>query len=993
MKIQPVHYCKKFSDDANSLVAEKWDAMVDAAGRKGVRLPENQAALCAVLKDTFLFSDFLARKSIRNPEVLTDLLDSGDLLRSYDKGAYPKKIARQAAFCEDIDKLARVLRQIRTREMMRIAFRDLAGYAALRETTHDLSTFADACLDAALAATYQQMIADYGKPVSSAGAPQHLVVIGFGKLGGRELNFSSDIDLMFAFPASGVTRALGGKAGPGKTGPGKPIDCEEFFTRLCHRLIDVIGKNMTEGIVFRVDARLRPYGDAGPVVMSFDAMEHYYQEQGREWERYALIKARVVAGDKSRGRLLLERLNPFIYRRYLDYGTFESLREMKRRIEREVTRKGMTENVKLGPGGIREVEFFGQIFQLIRGGLHVAYQQREILNILETLAAEQNISAMVKDELAGAYVFLRNVENRLQMADDRQTHSLPVDDFSRYRLALSMGFDAWQPFSLTLNTHMKNVHRHFQALLARETSAPRGDDRMQGIEAVWNNLANTEANLETLRHMGITPPEPFLKVLEGFLALIKSEDVSLQGKKRIDRLVPHIVEAAMASATPVPVMGQILELIRAVSRRSCYVALLIENKDALMHLVQLAEASPWIMSFIAKHPLLLDELLDVRTLYEPLEKSDLKKAIQLRFDRLPDTDLESQMDDLRIFKQINTLRICAADVAGLLPLMKVSDRLTWLAEAILEWFMDMAWDHMVEKYGLPAGADAMGHNKKFGIIGYGKLGGYELGYGSDLDLVFLHTGEKGDTAGGNFPPIDNTQFYVRLGQRIIHLMSAMTRTGKLYEMDMRLRPSGNAGVLVIHIDGFADYQRNRAWNWEHQALVKARAVGGDMEVRDRFEAIRCEILSLPRDTLRLKADIREMRSRMRTARKEKKPRAEKGFDIKNDSGGLIDIEFLVQFLIMQHAGRHPSLLKWTDIVRQLNSLALAGIFDDKTAYILKQAYLVFRYYIHRLTLQERPAVLAADQFADMRAQVRHLWRYYLETQNQPPSIPTDQLKR
>jgi len=961
LQIKPIRFESDFSGELNALAEERWAMFMQACEKKCHRVPEN-LEIFTVLKKIFVFSSFFAKRSTRNPEMLFDLIDTGDFFRSYDAEEYKGRINQECHAAADIETLSSGLRKIRTREMIRIAFRDFSGLAALPETMNDLSSLADACLEGALSSIYQQMIKEYGTPTGKNGQAQHLVVIGFGKLGGRELNFSSDIDLMFAFPETGNTQ-----------GGDKSVSNQEFFARLCHRLIDVIGKNLTEGFVFRVDARLRPYGDSGPIAMSFDAMESYYQEQGREWERYALIKARVVAGDKKSGHVLLDHLKPFVYRRYLDFGTFESLREMKRKIEREVTRKGMEENIKLGPGGIREVEFFGQIFQLIRGGVHIDYQQRGILDVLQTLVDENNIPISVKDELTHAYVFLRYVENRLQMDEDRQTHSLPDNPGDRYRLALSMGFKDWQRFSEALETHMGKVHLHFRALLARDDSEAETDDQTRRIYSVWNNLSNIDANRELLEQIGLRPPEEVLGVLQDFLEIIKSVDVSLQGKKRIDQLVPHIMKASAASENPVLVMKRILELIKSVRSRSCYVSLLIENTDALIHLVRLAESSPWIISFLSRHPMLLDELLDARTLYEPVEKPDLKKEIRLRFDQLPESDLESQMDDLRIFKQINTLRICAADVAGLLPLMKVSDRLTWLAEAILDWVMEMAWGHMTEKYGLPSGqTDVV--RKGFGVIAYGKLGGYELGYASDLDLVFLHTGEKGYTAGGLFQPIDNAQFYVRLGQRIIHLMTAMTKTGKLYEMDMRLRPSGSAGILVTHINGFEDYQKNRAWNWEHQALIKARAVSGDERVMNRFEKIREEILSMKRETLKLKTDICDMRSRMR----EQRGAAPAGyFDIKNDPGGIIDIEFLVQFLIMQNASRFPSLLKRTDIVRQLNSLALAGIFDDKTAYILKQAYLVFRFYIHRLTLQERPTILSDDQFIDIRDQVKLLWKRYL----------------
>ena len=959
--ISPVDLKTKLPEKIQAIAREKYGVFWEACRKNGLTPPKDPDFV-EILGNTFVFSKFLARRSALHPAVFLEVMDSGELFRRFGPGDYAGKLAEGCRAARDLESLSLSLRRIRNREMMRIAFRDLAGWASLSETMEDLSGLADACLETAVTAITGWMAEEFGTPADKSGRPQSLVVIAFGKLGGRELNFSSDIDLMFAFPQAGKT-----------TGGRTAISNEAFFVRVCQRLIDAIGKPMTEGFVFRVDARLRPYGDSGPLAMSFDALESYYQEQGREWERYALIKARAAAGDKKAGDALLERLKPFVYRRYLDYGTFESLREMKRKIEREVTRKGMSANIKLGPGGIREVEFFGQIFQMIRGGVNIAYQRRGILAILDTLAADGTVDESVRRELSEAYVFLRRVENRLQMDDDRQTHSLPEDREALFRLALSMGFDGAEEFMDALDRHRRNVNRHFQALLAREEGGRMADAPLGRMEKVWNNLANREFNLERLSEAGFKEPEAVLNLLREFLEMMKSRDISENGRKRLDALVPHILKAAAAAEHPLPVLSRIFELIRAISGRSCYVALLVENTPSLTHLVQLAEASPWIMSFLARHPLLLDELLDPRTLYAPVTKADLKKEIMTRLARLPEADLESQMDDLRIFKQINTLRICAADVTGQLPLMKVSDRLTWLAEAILDRVMEMAWDHLVEKYGAPAGMDGA-ETSGFGIVAYGKLGGYELGYASDLDLVFLHTGNKGYTAGGSQGPIDNAQFYVRLGQRIIHLMTAMTQTGKLYEMDMRLRPSGNAGILVTHIDAFADYQKHRAWTWEHQAMIKARAVTGDPRVRERFEEIRETILSLKREKTHLKTEIREMRAKMRAQRTA--PASDR-FDIKNDPGGLVDIEFLIQFLILLNARRCPSLMKWTDVVRQLNSLALAGIFDDRTAYILRQAYLVFRYYVHRLSLQERPAELEKDQFVEMRRQVRQLWREIL----------------
>lgn len=957
MDILPINSLGPSDPESLEAAEAAWVAFQGACAVAGLT-PIQGCPIVDAARKVFFFSRFVAHRCAQDPAMFIDLAASGDLTRTYKTGEMALIVQRARKRARDIETLSLILRHCRTREMVRIAFRDLSGLSPLPETMRDLSRLADTCLDSALDGLYQNMAAVLGTPTNEKGKPQGLVVVGFGKLGGDELNFSSDVDLMFAFPEAGQT--LGGDAS---------VSNQEFFDRLCRRLMEVMGRNLAEGFVFRVDARLRPYGDAGPIVMNFDALEAYYQEHGREWERYALIKARVVAGDQEAGRRLLLRLKPFVFRRYLDYGTFDALREMKAKIAREVTRKGMGENIKLGPGGIREVEFFGQIFQLIRGGVNIDYQAPGILRILQVLAEDHNISGQVSESLAEAYVFLRYVENRLQMWDDRQTHSLPLDPLERHRLALSMGFEDWTGFMLVLNRHRETVHAHFRALLAEDADEVAADPRMRDILSVWQHLEQQDANVTVLNKLGFAEPDEALAVLRRFMEMISFQEVSLQGKKRIDRLVPTLVKLSLNAEQPIVVLKRIYELIRAVRGRSCYIALLIENGDALSHLTRLAAASPWIISFLSSHPLLLDELLDVRSLYAPLQKKDLRKELDQRLARLPERDLEARLDNLRIFKQINTLRICAADVGGQLPLMKVSDRLTYLAETILDEVLDMAWEMLVEKYGPPSGTGE-GEGRGFCIIAYGKLGGLELGYGSDLDLVFLHIGEKGDTAGGELKPLDNAQFYVRLGQRILHFLTAMTQTGKLYETDMRLRPSGSAGVLVTHVQAFEEYQRRLAWPWEHQALIKARAVSGDERVGRLFSKIRETVLTLPREASGLREAIRDMRERMR---KERARPGKGGFDIKNDPGGVIDIEFLVQYLILLNAHRHPSLAKWTDVVRQLNSLALSGIIDDRTAYKLKQAYLVFRFYIHRLTLEEKPALLPSGRFRELRDEVLWVW--------------------
>lgn len=950
------------SDLFDQRAKDRLAACRQAAADQGIALPEDPAFVDD-LGGAFAFSEFIAKTCLRKPAMLKDLIDSGDLETPFEPDEYDRRVAAVCREAEDEEQLGIGLRRLRNREMVRIAWRDLSSRCDLFETMSDLSALADACLDHALDFLYRRLCQTFGCPTGAGGASQQLVVIGMGKLGGRELNFSSDIDLILAYPEVGET-----------TGVEKPRPNEEFFTRLSRRLIDVLSKSTVEGFVFRVDTRLRPYGDAGPLVMSFDGMENYYQMAGREWERYALIKGRAVAGDIAAGDELLERLRPFVYRRYLDYGTFESLREMKNKIERQVIRKGLTDNIKHGSGGIREIEFFGQIFQLIRGGIDPRYQERRLLKVLLVMMKDRCIARQVYEELFSAYIFLRNTEHRLQMYEDMQTHALPADAAGRRRLAVAMGFADWEAFHAQLTDHMDRVHRHFHELLSPDVSAPEDDGR---IENIWQQPDERERNRQILENAGFGRPDAVLSALDNLRDAAEATDVASHTRERLDRLMPQMLRFTIETDRPAMVFKRLMPLIESVLRRSCYISLLLENPGALQHLVRLARISPWIVSFLSNHPLLLDELLDVRTLYDPLDKAALSAELSERLARVAEDDVEMQMDELRVFKQVNTFRIVAADVTGNLPLMKVSDRLTYLAETVLDAALKLTWRHLVDRYGRPSHlAGAEEGDTGFACIAYGKLGGFELGYGSDLDLVFLHTAKQGETEGGRLKSIFNSEFYARLGQRIIHFLSAPTSTGKLYEADLRLRPSGNAGVLVSHIDGFEEYQRREAWNWEHQALIKARPVIGDETVRSRFAEIREQIIAMPRESEVLKNAVCNMREKMRQAHVRTKPGR---FNLKQDPGGIIDIEFLVQYLILRHANARGELCRWTDVVRQLNALALADIIDDLTAHSLKQAYLIYRYFVHRLTLQEKPAVLPERRFRELRRRVRGIWRDYLKS--------------
>ena len=941
----------------------RWEAFQTAAQTAGI--PEiTHSEVLSSINQVFAFSDFVAAACTREPAFLTDLVDSGDLFRPLEMEDYHRQFKKMLADVRDENHLISLVRRIRRREMVRIAWRDLAGWSDLSETMGDLSEFADACLEHTLKKLYQWQCDKFGVPTAVDGSEQHLVILGLGKLGARELNFSSDVDLIFAYPKSGQTR-----------GADASLSNDDYYTRLCRRLIKVIGQATADGLVFRVDLRLRPFGESGPLAMDFNSMEQYYQEQGREWERYALIKARTVAGDKVAGNFLIEQLHPFIYRRYLDYSAFESLREMKQMITLEVKRKGLANDIKLGPGGIREIEFFGQIFQLIRGGVTPSLQETGILKVLKALADERNIPPEVCRELTEAYEFLRKTENRLQECSDQQTHRLPSDESGQLRLAASMGFDDISSFNEKLKIYRENVHRHFQMLLESGDAAKGTSKTDVPLDSLWQNVMDSSQAARTLTALGYDQPQEVLRLLEYLRSDPETRALSPKGRQRLDNLMPRFLTEIGTCDNPLSTLRRIIDLIKAIERRTSYLALLLENPTALSHLVKLSNASPWIASFLARHPVLLDELLDPRTLYQPPLKQEMIEGLQGRLALIAPDDLEYQIEQMCIFKQIHVLRVATADVTGTLPLMRVSDYLSEIAEIILSEVVDLAFNHLVAKHGAPAcRLDDKDCGKGFAVIAYGKLGGLELGYGSDLDLVFLHAGTKEQT-GGAEKAIDSSQFYNRLGQRVIHILTAHTRAGKAYEIDTRLRPSGSSGILVSHIDAFSEYQLEEAWTWEHQALIKARPICGDDLIAQRFEAIRSQVLARPRPEIELKKEVIRMRQRMR----QELLKSDAGlFDLKQDSGAMVDIEFLVQYLVLLNSHKHPGLLNWTDNVRLLQTLIETGAMDEYTAHLLKHAYLIYRAAAHQLSLQEKPAKVPRAKFKRLQERVAEICQSVFE---------------
>ncbi len=960
------------ADDAR----DKWAAISGAAHQRGLAL-QIPTELAEESRTVLACSDFVARTAQRTPAVFDDLLHSGDLQRAYPPGTFQAIVQTclppPADDLQNVEALLGVaLRKVRQREMLRIAWRDLAGRADLEETMTELSDLADACIEGALTVLYEGLCRQRGTPTGRGGTPQQLVVLGMGKLGARELNFSSDVDLILAFPEGGRT-----------VGAPSAISNDEFFTRLGRRLVRALGQVTADGFVFRIDTNLRPFGESGPLAMSFAALEGYYQNQGREWERYAWIKARVVAGDKQAGRSLLTLLQPFIYRRYLDYGVFESLREMKQKIAMEVKRRGIEKNIKLGAGGIREVEFFGQMFQLIRGGVEPDLQERRILQVLSLLVDYGSLAPQTGAAMRDAYRFLRRVEHRLQAYRDQQTHDLPADPTHRLRLAWAMGYSDPTSFLTALADHRRLVHHQFATLLEPVAEGPATSDDKTPIDplsTVWHASLDPDQAHAILAKAGFADPPDMMRRLTFLHRQADKHKFSAEGQQRLDRLMPLFLTETSRADQPDLTLGRIIDILANIGRRTTYLALLAENPMVLQHLVRLVGASHFVATFLARHPVLLDELIDPRTLFSPPGREELQRDLDHTLDKVPSDDMEFRIESLCIFQQVNTLRVAAADVSGVLPLMKVSDHLSDLAEVILDAVVAMVWQDLAAKHGQPTGPiDAVPGCHGFVIVAYGKLGGFELGYGSDLDLVFLHAAAKGQTTGGPHP-IDNTQFFSRLGQRVIHVLTTHTRAGRIYETDMRLRPSGSSGPLVSHIEAFATYQHESAWTWEHQALIRSRAICGDPALRARYQQIREAVLIQPRDLQQLKHDVRDMRRRLM---QENALPDDTVFDLKQGRGGIVDIEFLVQFLVLACSHAHPNLTRWTDNVRLLVTLIDSGLMDHTTAYRLREAYLTYRAAVHRLSLQNQPPELPVARFQSQRDHVISTWQHFLEEDRAP----------
>ena len=852
------------------------------------------------------------------------------------------------------------LRRLRRREMVRIAGRALEEHAELDETLQDLSALADFCCEAALRWSQDRLVRLHGHPRDAQGEPARPVVLGMGKLGGRELNYSSDIDLIFLHSRDGMTDSAS-----------SPIENERFFVKLAQDVGRVLSERTAEGFVFRVDTMLRPFGSAGPMSMSTDAAEEYYQTHGREWERYAMIKARPVAGDRVTGEAFLQTLRPFVYRRYLDFNAINSLRDLKRRIHDDVVARRVTDDVKLGPGGIRELEFIVQSFQLVRGGQDANLRCASLRPTLEYLSTSGLLTRDTATRLDRHYVFLRVLENAIQMYDDQQTHRLPTDDDARAALCVALDAPDWSTLRARFDEVASDVNAEFRRVFADHAQDAEESPSAAMVRAALSPDLRAADLKPQLEERGLESADESLA--QRLLDLVRSRIVrglSEGAVLSLHRVIARLLDACAEASAPARTAERLLRVLQSVAGRTTYLTLLDQSEAVRSHLVRLCGASQWVTEQIAESPAVLDALIDQRTLYEPPGRDAMKAELAARFGGVPVEDVEAGMDLLRRYRNEITVRIAAADIAGSLPLVKVSDHLTWLAEAVLGIAMERARLELSETHGQILRED--GGVASIGAIAYGKFGGIELGYGSDLDLVFVHDDVPVDVESqGGARSLAAPAWFARLTQRVIHWMSTLTPAGRAYEVDLELRPSGQSGPVVVSFKSFAQYQREKAWTWEHQALTRARFVAGPPDLGDAVEALRREVLCRPREREQLAREIVDMRRKMRAHLEKSRPGA---WDLKQGEGGVIDCEFLTQYLVLRDAARRPELVEWSDNWRQLDALAQAGSLPPEDRSELIACYRAFRAFAHACALQSEPAQVPDEGFVAEREVVKSAWR-------------------
>ncbi len=914
-------------------------------------------------------SEFLPERMARQPDIFGHLF----LERAFERRGSPEALlaeaAGAAARCATEEEIKAALRRMKLREVARIAARDLAGLAGLAEVTGDLSALASAALEGAVRFARRQLAARFGAPLLEADGDARrecgFVVMGMGKLGGLELNFSSDVDLVFLYESDRGTTGGGAE--------GKPLSLHQFFVRLSEQVARIISEVTEDGFVFRVDLRLRPEGTRGDLANSLRSVEIYYESWGQTWERAAMIKARPVAGDLAVGEEFLRVITPFVYRKHLDFTAIEEIKELKDRIDAAARRKRRYDkDLKLGTGGIREIEFFVQAHQLIYGGKNPALRLRGTVAALRELERLGVVTAPEREGLEAAYVYLRSLEHRIQVFRERQTHVLPHGEADLLRLARAMGLaDAWALAAET-DRHTGNVRAVYDRLF-RGAPQEAAAEVSPEVQAVLEHDAEGADVPSRLARMGFADPG----VAAGNLATLREGPpfvrLPARARRYLDKIAPLILDRAVRTPAPDMALAHVERFLSAIGARTMFYALLYENRKVIDVLVRLFGSSRFLSGFLLRHPELLDTFL--RKERAPLlkTKSDLRRELGEALAACP--DFEQELDELRRFKNVETLRIGMHDLGGGLSLEEGVFQLSALAEVLLAGALSLARREARKRFGVPALPD--GREAEFCVLGLGKLGAEELSYHADLDIIFVYSG-AGDTVpppdaeAAEFRKVSNHEYFARVAQRLISILTTVTREGYVYRLDTRLRPSGNAGPLVSSLAAFERYHEESAQLWERQALLKCRFVAGDRDFGKKMEeTVRRFVYErpMPPDAA---AEIHRLRMRMETELG--KERADR-LNLKVGRGGIVDVEFAVQYLQLLHGPRDPSL-RARSTLKALYELARAGVVGDADFRAMDEGYRFLRGLEVRLRLAQDASI---EQFDPSALSAQELERYRKET--------------
>lgn len=852
----------------------------------------------------------------------------------------------------DLDQVKQTLRHYRHLKLVEIIYRDVVSAQPIEATLRQQSELALQLIEAALAVSERQLSAKHGQPIEANGDPMQLNIIAMGKLGGGELNFSSDIDLICCYENDGELSGYG------------QLSYQEFFSRVVRLLSQLLSEATADGFVYRVDLRLRPWGDSGPVVLSHSALEHYYQLHGREWEQYAMVKARVISGSPDSRESLQKLLRPFVYRKYLDYRVFDGLATLKSKIDAQAKARGMRVNIKLGQGGIREIEFFVQAFQILRGGRNHRLQCSSIFKCFDALLEHRVVDADSLQKLRAAYCFLRLLENRIQMYEDQQTHDLPEATSQQQRLAATMDFTDWDDIVQHLQRHRGLVSSCFNELFQQHES--KETDSI--IDDAFDETETSQRRWDFIDSSGIAQAQEITELLNRFIKSKAWKFMSARAKQRFSLLLPGLIETTGVSQQSDVLFERLLKLFSSIAGRSVYFELLYQNPALLQRLASLFDRSEWIATEVSEYPMLIENLIQSGG-PQRFDKALLSQRLQQQLGTI-EGDVELELDSLRLFKREQTLVIASAELGGEIDATEVSHYLCDLAEVVLDAVYRLALKAIQQQYGDAECVDGdTRRSARFAIIGYGKLGGYEMHYQSDLDLIFLHdsSGEQQHSNGAK--SIENSVYFARLAQKVISMTSVLTASGKLYEIDSRLRPEGSSGLLVSSLAAYRRYQLEKAWTWEHQALVRARLVAGSSQLEDGFREIRNEVLMRPRDREQLARDIVDMRTRI--YQNQRPPEGDR-VDIKHSRGGMVDIEFLVQYWVLAEANSIGSDCLYSDNISLLKALYQLNLITAAQSQ-LAEIYQSYHRLLHESVLQNQSAEIDAVLIDEQMTQVNNCW--------------------